>query len=110
MATLTANTMVRHPGTGEPVTLVAGTELPDWAGKAKLVGEHLLAGDTEADYPEGDPTSSWKAGQLKAYAADHGIDLGGARTKDDILTAIEAHGPDQDSGDDSEDPDEDPEE
>ncbi|WP_284294880.1 hypothetical protein, partial [Luteimicrobium album] len=26
-------------------------------------------------FPEGDPSASWKAPELKAYAAEHGVDL-----------------------------------
>ena len=38
--------------------------------------------------PEGAPDESWKVAQLKAHAAEHGIDLGDATKKDDILAAI----------------------
>ena len=41
-------------------------------------------------YPEGTPTAAWKANQLEAYAADHDVDLTGARTKDDTVAAIAA--------------------
>lgn len=40
MAKLTANTVVRHPESGEPVALLEGTDLPEWA--EKLVGPHVL--------------------------------------------------------------------
>lgn len=38
------------------------------------------------------PDSTWRVADLKAHAADHGIDLGEATKKDDILTAITAAG------------------
>lgn len=34
------------------------------------------------------PDSSWKVADLKAYAADNGIDLGDATKKDEIVAAI----------------------
>lgn len=42
MATLTEGVLVRHPETGEPAFLPAGSTLPSWAGD--LVGEHALGG------------------------------------------------------------------
>lgn len=41
--------------------------------------------------PEGDPSEAWTNAQLTQYAADQGIDLGGATVKADILTAITHH-------------------
>ena len=41
-------------------------------------------------YPEGAPDVAWKAEQLKAYAADKGVDLGGATKKEDLVAAITA--------------------
>ncbi|GII98383.1 hypothetical protein CLV28_0706 [Sediminihabitans luteus] len=38
--------------------------------------------------PDGDPTETWKADQLKAYAAEHDVDLAGATKKADVLAAI----------------------
>lgn len=51
-----------------------------------------LGGEWQAEgaLPSGTPGKSWKVPQLKAYAAEHDIDLGGATTKDDILAAITA--------------------
>ena len=40
MATLTATTVVSHPESGQPVALIAGDALPDWADG--MVGDHLL--------------------------------------------------------------------
>lgn len=41
-------------------------------------------------FPEGPPEESWKAGELKAYADAHEIDLGDATTKKDILPLLVA--------------------
>lgn len=38
----------------------------------------------------GTPSKSWKVDALKVYAEEHGINLGEATKKDDILAAIEA--------------------
>lgn len=43
-----------------------------------------------AAYPDGEPSESWTVAQLKAYAEDNAVDLGGASVKADILAAIES--------------------
>ncbi|MCH5645158.1 hypothetical protein [Gordonia sp. ABSL49_1] len=78
---------------GTPVKLVAGDTVPDGV----AVGVHVLADVDTADehaveVPEGDPNESWKVDELKAYAAEHTIDLGDATKKADILAAIELAG------------------
>lgn len=40
MAKLTANVVLAHPDTNEPVVLVEGSDLPEWA--VGLVGDHVL--------------------------------------------------------------------
>lgn len=45
------------------------------------------AADT-VEIPEGEPTQAWKIGQLKAYAAKNDVDLGEAKKKDEILSAL----------------------
>ncbi len=40
MATLTENVILRDPSTGAPASLLAGSELPEWA--ENLVGAHAL--------------------------------------------------------------------
>ena len=50
--------------------------------------------EPEVEIPEGDPSESWKVDQLKAYAADKGIDLGDATKKADILAVLTAEQPD----------------
>lgn len=39
-------------------------------------------------FPEGVPAKAWKVDELKAYAAAHEVDLGEAKTKDEILAAL----------------------
>lgn len=41
-------------------------------------------------FPDGDPAESWKADQLRAYAAKHNVEVKGATTKAEILAAIVA--------------------
>lgn len=40
MATVTANTLVRDPESGELVSLLSGDTVPEWA--AGMIGSHLL--------------------------------------------------------------------
>ncbi|KAB1647476.1 hypothetical protein F8O06_02750 [Pseudoclavibacter sp. CFCC 14310] len=42
----------------------------------------------EPALPEGDPSDKWTVGQLTAYAAAHGVDLGDAKKKDELLAAL----------------------
>jgi hypothetical protein len=62
MATLTENTVIRHPKTGEPTLLAATGELPDWA--IGLVGDHLL------DHGGKVPAKGDEVAQLKARIAE----------------------------------------
>ena len=70
--------------------LEQGASLPDGIDQAQL--DHLVAigliepGDGQPDKPVGEMTVE----ELKAYAAEHNIDLTGASKKDDILAAIQA--------------------
>lgn len=38
--------------------------------------------------PEGDPTDKWTVAQLTAYAAEHDVDLGDVKKKDELLAAL----------------------
>ena len=50
------------------------------------------------------PDKSWKVADLKGFATEHGIDLGEATKKDDILAAIAAaKSSDEDSDDEESD-------
>lgn len=42
----------------------------------------------EAAYPDGAPSDEWKLPELLAWAADHNVDLGGAKKKADILAVV----------------------
>lgn len=42
----------------------------------------------EVQLPTGEPTKEWTVKQLTKYAADQGIDLGGAKAKADVLAVI----------------------
>lgn len=39
------------------------------------------------------PTTSWNNDRITTYATDNGIDLGDAKTKAELLAAIDAHNP-----------------
>lgn len=79
MARLSVTVIVRHPSTGQIEVLSEGSDLPEWADG--LVGDHALDG--------GDgPSAAWKVSDLREYAQENEIDLGGATTKAEILAAI----------------------
>lgn len=44
--------------------------------------------DAAPALPDGDPAESWTVAQLRAYAAEHGVDLTGASVKADILAKL----------------------
>lgn len=60
MATLSGNVALRHPESGEPVSLIAGSEVPEWA--TGLIGAHLI-GDAEPDAEPDKPKRSRARGQ-----------------------------------------------
>lgn len=41
------------------------------------------------EIPEGAPSTDWTGAQLKAYAEKHEVDLGSAKTKPELVKAIE---------------------
>lgn len=43
MAKINASTILRHPESGEVISLAEGADVPDWA--ADLIGDHLVDGD-----------------------------------------------------------------
>jgi hypothetical protein len=51
-----------------------GGELPDF--------------EDSHDYPEGDPSKDWTAKQLQSWAVAHTVDVGGAKSKGDLLKAL----------------------
>ena len=42
----------------------------------------------DQDEPGGTPDESWTNAEIKQYAEDHGVDLGGATTKADMLAVL----------------------
>ena len=76
------------PGDDVPADVAAEITNPKaWVGgKVPDLGSE----DTGGTVPDGEPSESWKNAQLKAYAAEHGIDLGDASTKAEYLAAIVA--------------------
>lgn len=57
-----------------------------------LIRRHHARQDEQAApveaFPAGKPGKAWKVDELKAYAAAHEVDLGEAKTKDEILAAL----------------------
>lgn len=95
---------VRNPETLEVRALLEGSVVPSWA--SELVAEvDTVAGPEpvavevgEAAPPTPEPTDvggvkpdkTWTGAAIRAFAGDHGIDLGEASTKADMLAVIEA--------------------
>lgn len=55
------------------------------------VGGHVDE-DAKRDYPLGDPSDKWKKAELLAYASDRKIDIGDAKTVEQIWGAIKPGG------------------
>lgn len=87
--------------------LVAGVQFVDGKGSTdnegaiayferqgyEISGKHEAApGDPEREYPLGDPSDKWTVKQLTAYAAERKIDLGKAKSKDEVWNAIKPGG------------------
>lgn len=51
-----------------------------------------VSDDTERKYPLGDPSDKWKKAELLAYADDRKIDIGDAKTVEQIWGAIKPGG------------------
>lgn len=82
---------------GSDVYLYRGAPVPshiDAKEVARLVEggfvEEVKAETPEPEFPETEPSESWKGEQLKAYAKANEIDLGGATNKADMVAAIAA--------------------
>lgn len=66
-------------------------DVADQITNPKAWGESASAeSDAPAAFPEGDPSEDWKGDELKAYAEANEIDLGSARTKAEMVEAINA--------------------
>ncbi len=59
-----------------------------------LIRRHLAAPEVAAaaapPFPEGAPAKAWKVDELRAFAVAHEVDLGDAKTKDEILALFPA--------------------
>lgn len=79
--------------TFEPVTLefrdgVAETSEKLPAGLLAYLEGRGYKVETETEVPEGAPAESWTVPQLTAWAKAHDVDLGGAKTKPEILAVV----------------------
>lgn len=45
--------------------------------------------EKSVEIPDGMPSTEWKGDQLKAYAEKHSLDIGAAKTKPELVAAIE---------------------
>lgn len=75
---------LKHPGKGRTVTV------PDNVAESYISQGWVVPGSPAPAEPDSAPSNSWKVAELKAYAKEHGVDLGDATKKADILTAIDA--------------------
>ena len=81
-----------------------GVSQPHTAAEISDVVANAPAGPSPVEIPDGEPSEKWSAKQLDAFADRAGIDLAGATTKADKVTAITASlaGPQDPDGDPSE--------
>lgn len=75
---------LKHPGKGRTVVV------PDNVAESYISQGWVVPGSPAPAEQDSAPSKSWKVDELKAYAEENSIDLGGATKKADILTAIEA--------------------
>lgn len=71
------------------VTFTDGVGETDDEGAIAYFTRHGYDVEKTVAIPEGKPTGDWKGDQLKAYAEKHSLDLGSAKTKPEIVAAIE---------------------
>ena len=105
MAKLIENTVVLDEA-GSPTSLLADTELPDWA--RGQVGKHLLDGDDEHDDDDGDGDNDGDGGDdvevppkggpgsgadmWRAYAAAKDVEVAADADRDAVIAALKAAG------------------
>lgn len=82
-----------HPGKGRQVTV------PDAVAESYVSQGWVVPGSPAPAEPDSAPSKSWKVDELKAYAGQHGIDLGDVTKKADILSVIEAAGSSEEDAD-----------
>lgn len=89
-------TVYVHDEDGQTHIFGPGDDVPDWA-RTRITNPMVWGGPVAeqpaaaAAFPEGAPSDEWKLADLAAYAKHHGIDLGDAKRKADILSMIEEH-------------------
>lgn len=105
MITITHPTSTSGTVTNSGLTFVDGkAEVPvfDDPAAVAVLTEHgyTFSGEPEKQQAAEDetPSKSWTKDRLTEWAAEHDVDLGEAKNKDDILTAIEAAAKDADQG------------
>lgn len=94
---------VRNPETLEVHALLKGSTVPSWAedivkdvdtidGPEPVVSAPVEPATEAAPVDVGGvkPDKSWTGAAIREFAGDHGIDLGEASTKADMLAVIEA--------------------
>lgn len=75
---------LKHPGKGRQVIV------PENVAESYISQGWVVPGSPTPAEQDSAPSKSWKVDELKAYANEHGINLGDATKKADILTVIEA--------------------
>lgn len=83
---------------GRIVRYKAGDVVPAEVVARNRMAEHLFEPSDDAD-PRSKFVESLTVAQLRAYADEAGVDLTGARTKADIIHAIQAHHAAEDEAD-----------
>ncbi|WP_432794485.1 hypothetical protein [Rhodococcus ruber] len=89
-------TVYVHDEDGQTHIFGPGDDVPDWA-RERITNPEVWGGPVSeppvavAALPEGEPSDEWKLADLAAYAKHHGINLGDAKRKTDILSMIEEH-------------------
>lgn len=68
---------------------VGETDDPIALGYFERRGYGVEKADAPISIPDGKPSTEWKGDQLKAYAEKHSLDLGSAKTKPEMVAAIE---------------------
>jgi len=90
---------IKHPAPVSGTVSAVGLDFVDGVAEVKTISDEARAvlvehgftiddGKAPAVIPDGDPVESWTVDQLKAYAERESIDLGDAKKKDDLLSAI----------------------
>lgn len=99
MGSYRTNWHLRHDGKQYPPG--ATVELSDQVARSLPEGllERASGRQAQAERSE-TPDESWTVAQLREYAGENGIELGNARSKADILAAIEAAGQADEGGED----------